>query len=172
MTRILGYIAETLDGYIAETDGSYGFLDPYGAADCGYDAFYAGIGTLVMGRGTFEACLKHPSWPYRGRRSIVVTRTPPPSLPPDTEVWTAGVDALLAHLRGPGIAGDVWVLGGGLLQQAFLDRDAIDRLEIYVVPVILGDGIPLFPGTDVRRTLKLVEVARFGEIAQLVYERA
>lgn len=171
MPRIRGYIASTIDGFIAEPDGSFGFLEPYPAEDADYEGFYAGIGTIVMGRDTYEAVLKSPEWSYKGKRSIVVTSRPIPSLPPDTEVWNRGVDALLDELRATDRPGDVWILGGGRLQQAFLDRNAVDRLEIYVVPVILGDGIPLFPGTDVRRTMRLADVGRFGEIAQLVYER-
>lgn len=172
MPLIRGYIATSLDGFIADPAGGFDFLAPYDGVDCGYEPFLAGIGTLVMGRGTFDAIAGLAAWPYRGRRSIVVTSRPVAALPPDTEAWTEGVDPLIARLRADTGPGDVWILGGGLLQQVFLDRDAVDRLEIFVVPVILGEGIRLFPGTDVRRTLRLAEAGRCGEIARLVYERA
>ncbi len=171
MTLIRGYIATTLDGCIADPDGGVGFLDPYGAEEAGYADFLAGVGTIVMGRLTYEAVREMGAWPYGGKRSLVVSSRPLGPLPADTTAWESGVDALTVHLRALDDAKDVWVLGGGRLQQAFLDRGALDRLELFVVPVVLGRGLPLFPGTDVRQTLHLVEVGRIGEIARLVYER-
>jgi dihydrofolate reductase len=127
---IRGYIASSLDGFIAAPDGSFAFLERYPPDDAGYDAFVREIGTVVMGRLTYEAVLGHSEWPYAGKRSIVVTSHPPASPPPDTEAWTAGVPALVAHLAAHPGPGDVWILGGGRLQQAFLDAGAIERLEI------------------------------------------
>lgn len=169
---ICGYIASTLDGYIASSDHSFAFLDSYPAEDAGYEEFYAGIGTLVMGRTTYEVCRRSMlPWPYVGKRLIVVTSGTIADLPPDAETWTKGVDALIDHLRADA-AQDVWVVGGGRLQQAFIDRDALDRLDQFIVPVILGSGIPLYPDVAQPRTLKLTEVGRFGQIAHLRLERA
>lgn len=168
---ICGYIASTLDGYIAAPDHSFAFLDPYPAEDAGYEEFYAGIGTLVMGRMTYEVCRRAmPSWPYAGKRLIIVTSREIADLPDDAETWTAGIDALIAHLMKDAKQ-DVWIVGGGRLQQAFIDRDALDRLDQFIVPIILGGGIPLYPNVARQRTLKLVEVGRFGQIAHLRLER-
>lgn len=168
---ICGYIASTLDGYIAAPDHSFAFLDPYPAEDAGYEDFYAGIGTLVMGRNTFDVCRRSMQpWPYAGKRLIVVTSRTIADLPADAEVWAKGVDALIDHLRTD-VLQDVWIVGGGQLQQAFIDRDALDRLDQFIVPVILGGGIPLYPAAAQPRTLKLAEVGRFGEIAHLRLER-
>ena len=168
---IRGYIASTLDGYIAAADHSFAFLDPYPAEDAGYEDFYAEIGTLVMGRVTYEVCRRTMQpWPYAGKRSIIVTSAGIADLPADAETWTAGVEALIGHLRA-GAKQDVWIVGGGRLQQAFIDRDALDRLDHFIVPVILGGGIPLYPGPARPRTMKLAEVGRFGQIAHLRLER-
>lgn len=169
---ICGYIASTLDGYIAAPDHSFSFLDPYPAEDAGYEDFYAGIGTLVMGRTTYEVCRRSiQPWPYAGKRVIVVTSRTIADLPTDAETWTKGIDALVGHLR-TGAAQDVWIVGGGRLQQAFIDCAALDRLDQFIVPVILGGGIPLYPDVAQPRTLKLTEVGRFGQIAHLRFERA
>lgn len=165
---IRGYIASTLDGYIAAPDHSFAFLDPYSTADTDYAAFYAEIGTLVMGRATYDVCRAFDDWPYAGKRSVVVTSRPVDDLPALAEVWTSGIQTLIDHLRQA--RQDVWVVGGGRLQQAFLDRDALDRLDHFIVPVFLGGGIPLYPAAR-PQTLKLVDVGRFGEIAHLRYER-
>ena len=168
---IRGYIASTLDGYIATADHSFSFLDPYPAEDAGYEEFYAGIGTLVMGRNTYDVCRRTMQpWPYAGKRLIVVTSRTIADLPADAEAWTKGVDALIGHLRAV-VEQDVWIVGGGQLQQAFIDRDALDRLDQFIVPVILGGGIPLYPNAAQPRTLKLAEVGRFDQIAHLRLER-
>lgn len=169
---ICGYIASTLDGYIAASDHSFSFLDPYPAEDAGYEEFYAGIGTLVMGRNTYDVCRRTMQpWPYAGKRLIVVTSRTVADLPAGAETWTRGVDALIEYLR-TAVEQDVWIVGGGQLQQAFIDRDALDRLDQFIVPVILGGGIPLYPDAAQERTLKLAEVGRFGQIAHLRLERA
>lgn len=167
---ICGYIASTLDGYIAAPDHSFSFLDAYPAEDAGYQDFYARIGTLVMGRTTYDVCRRTiRPWPYSGKRLFVVTSGTISDLPDDAEVWTDGVDALIDHLRRDA-AQDVWVVGGGRLQQAFIDRNALDRLDHFIVPVLLGEGIPLYSNPAQSRTLKLVDVGRFGEIAHLRLE--
>jgi dihydrofolate reductase len=171
MTRIRGYIATSLDGYIAGPDHDLSFLDPYSTDETGYPAFIAEIGTVVMGRLTYEVVLGLGPWYYEGKRAIIVSSRDVPLPYPGVEIWRDGVDALIEELRGSKVPGDAWVVGGGALQLAFLDRDAMDRLEIYVTPDILGDGTPLFPKGGRRQTLKLAGVQRMGEIAQLVYER-
>lgn len=167
---ICGYIASTLDGYIAAPDHSFSFLDAYPAEDAGYQDFYAGIGTLVMGRTTYDVCRRtiHP-WPYSGKRLFVVTSGIISDLSGGAQAWTEGVDALVDHLRKDAEQ-DVWIVGGGRLQQAFIDRDALDRLDHFIVPVILGKGIPLYANPAHSRTLKLVDVGRFGQIAHLRLE--
>lgn len=167
---ICGYIASTLDGFIAAPDHSFSFLDAYPAEDAGYEDFYAGIGTLVMGRTTYDVCRRtiHP-WPYSGKKLFVVTSKPTSDLPEGAETWSEGVDALIDHLRKHGKQ-DVWIVGGGRLQQAFIDRRALDRLDHFIVPVILGAGIPLYSNPNQSQAMKLMDVGRFGQIAHLRLE--
>lgn len=110
-------------------------------------------------------------WPYAGKRSIVVTSRTITDLPVDAQAWASGVDALADHLPARAEQ-EVWIVGGGLLQQTFFACDALDRLDQFIVPVILGGGIPLCPDAAEARTLKLAEVGRFGEVAHLRLERA
>jgi len=145
MAQIVGYIAVSLDGYIADADGGVGWLDDFQDVEYGFDEFFAGIRTVVLGRTTFEQVLGF-GWPYAGRRGLVVTSREVDAAPDGVEAWRAGIAALVDHLRGL-TDGDAWVVGGGRLQQAMLEADAIDRLDIFVLPVTLGDGVPLFPKT-------------------------
>jgi len=142
------YIASSVDGFIATADGGVGWLDDFQSVeDYGYAEFIAGIGTLVLGRATYDqACGFGLPWPYPELRSIVLTSRPLDGDPPrGVERMAApdGVAGLVAALRAES-SGDVWVMGGAQTIRSFLDAGAIDALDIFVMPVLLGDGVPLF----------------------------
>jgi dihydrofolate reductase len=151
MATILGYIGASLDGYIATPDGNLDWLRKYENIDMGeyaYDRFITGIRTVVMGRDTYDwIALNHTDWPYTGKRAIVVTSRPLPDPVGPVEVWSQTIDQLITHLRALD-DGAVWMIGGGKLQQAFIERGALDRIEIFIVPELIGGGIPLFPPTN------------------------
>ncbi|MCD7060965.1 dihydrofolate reductase family protein [Pelagibacterium xiamenense] len=158
MARILGYIATSLDGRIATAADGLDWLFKYDDMDLGvhdYRTFLAGIKTLVMGRATYDFIARQPSpWPYEGKRVIVVTSRPIEA-PMGELTIRSDVDALIAELRALD-DGDVWMLGGGKLQTAFLERGALDEIEIYVIPEIIGDGPLLFPASSVRASPTLI----------------
>ncbi|WP_263410444.1 dihydrofolate reductase family protein [Terriglobus tenax] len=159
MARIRGYIASSLDDYIADQDGSLDWLFKYDGMDLGehdYRLFAESIRTVVMGRDTYDFIAAQPApWAYEGKRVIVVTSRPISS--PAGELETRdNVEALIDELRALN-DGDVWMLGGGRLQSAFLQRGALDDIEIYVMPEIIGGGTPLFPSTGLCLSPKLAE---------------
>jgi dihydrofolate reductase len=149
MARILGYIATSLDGYIATADDNLDWLFKYDRMDLGehdYRTFIKRIRTIVMGRGTYDFIANEPSpWAYGEQRVFVVTSQPIDEPKGPLEV-RGDVDTLIAELRALD-DGDVWMVGGGQLQMAFLERNALDEIEIYVIPEMLGDGPRLFPTT-------------------------
>lgn len=174
MATIRGYMGVSADFYIASRDGTLDWLRKYDTIDYGehtYDSFYKDIRTVVMGRGTYEAIVGfNEGWHYGGRRAIVVTSGEIPDPIGDISLWHDGVDALVAHLRALD-NGDVWIIGGGQLQQAFIERGALDRLELFIVPEIVGAGIPLFPPNGFARsvTLEAAEPLAAG-VVRLVYD--
>jgi dihydrofolate reductase len=142
---IRGYIAGSLDGYIADKNGGVDFLKPYETVDYGFTEFFAEIGTCVLGRATYEQTFTFgPDWPFATKQVIVVARKPLSRQPANVEVWRDGVEAALVKRLRAKAPLDVWVVGGSQLQSALFDLDAIDRLQLGLVPVLLGDGIPLF----------------------------
>jgi len=161
MAQIVGYIAASLDGYIADAAGGVDWLDAFQNVDSGFDAFFDSIRTVVLGRTTYEQVLGF-GWPYAGRRGLVVTSRALDDPPDGVEAWRDGIAALVDHVRGLS-DGDVWVVGGGRLQQAMLEAEAIDRLDIFVLPVTLGSGVPLFPKTDHRLRFVLVDATPLDE---------
>lgn len=158
MARILGYIATSLDGFIAAPGDNLDWLFRYDGLDLGehdYGVFLKRIRTVVMGRGTYDFLEKDPApWPYARQRAIVVTSRPIPDPKGALEV-RSDIDALIAELRSLE-DGDVWMLGGGRLQMAFLERGALDELEIYVMPELIGGGAPLFPPTGLKASPQLL----------------
>ncbi|MBN9022543.1 MAG: dihydrofolate reductase [Rhizobiales bacterium] len=158
MARILGYIAASLDGLIATNDDDLGWLFKYDDMDLGehdYRTFLKRTRTVVMGRGTYDFIAREPApWAYADKRVIIVTSRPIEDPKGPLEIRT-DVSDLISELRALE-DGDVWLLGGGLLQMTFLERGALDEIEIYLIPEILGGGKPLFPLTGFRASLTLI----------------
>jgi dihydrofolate reductase len=158
VARILGYIAASLDGFVATADDSLDWLVAYNDMDLGpyhYDRFLTRIRTVVMGRATYDFIASSgATWPYSDKRVLVVTSgiIAHPKGPLETR---SDVDDLILELRAFE-DGDVWMLGGGRLQMAFLERGALDEIEIYVFPELIGGGAPLFPATGLRATPRLI----------------
>jgi dihydrofolate reductase len=158
MAKIVGYIAASLDGMIATEDDNLDWLFKYDGMELGehdYRTFIKRIRTVVMGRGTYDYIANESSpWAYGDQRVIVVTSRPIDDPKGPLEV-RSDVDALISELRGLD-DGDVWMVGGGQLQMAFLERGALDEIEIYIIPEMLGGGRPLFPPTGFRTSPTLV----------------
>lgn len=172
MARIVGYIATSLDGFIADPQESLDWLtgpSDYELGEHHYDLFIKRIRTVVMGRSTYDWLIRSGApWPYGEQRAIVVTSRPLPNPPAPIETRT-DVEALIVELRAL-TDGDVWMCGGGKLQMAFLERGALDEIEIYIASAMLGGGYPLFPPTGFTATPKLISATALGAgMARLHY---
>lgn len=159
-TRVVLYVALSLDGYIAEADGGVGFLDSVREAESDYEEFLAGVGSLVMGRRTYDQVLGW-GWPYEGRPTAVITGRPMPDTPAgvfahDGRDLRALVDDLAGRAEGA-----IWLVGGGVVAGAFLRGDLVDELRLYVVPVLLGEGVPLWSNAG-RHNLALTSCDHLG----------
>ncbi|APO74546.1 dihydrofolate reductase-like protein [Rhizobium etli 8C-3] len=158
MSKIMGYIAASLDGLIVSGEGSLDWLYKYDDMDLGehdYRLFLKRIRTVVMGRGTYDFLANEQSpWAYGDQRVIVITSQPLHNPKGPLEI-RSDVDALISELRALD-DGHVWMLGGGQLLMAFMERGAIDEIEIYVIPEIIGAGLPLFPLTGFRTSPTLI----------------
>lgn len=171
MARIVGYIAASLDGFIADENEGLEWLYKADAqlGEHHYDKFIKTIKTVVMGRTTYEWLVKEKvPFVYGEGRCIVVTSRPieNPLGPLETR---SDIDALVAEFRALD-NGDVWMMGGGQLQMAFLEREALDEIEIYIASAIIGGGYALFPPTGHKATLRLLSAKSLGSgMARLHY---
>ena len=138
------FVGTSVDGFIARPNGALDFLPPGGGEPHGYVEFMATIDAIVIGRKTFETVLTFPEWPYE--RPVIVLSTHPEQLMVpagvDCEVINASPAEVVDRLSKRGIA-HVYV-DGGVTVQRFLAAGLIKRLIITRVPVLIGEGVPLF----------------------------
>lgn len=149
MSKVKLFIATSLDGKIARPDGSVAWLEEYPnpeGLDYGYTDFYASIGTVVMGRKTYEEILGYDvPWPYPNARTYIVTSNPGLSTPTTKTELLHTIDEADVRRLAEDTEGDLWLVGGGKLISAFLNAGLVDEITLTVIPRILGAGIPLFP---------------------------
>ena len=139
------FIGTSLDGFIARPNGDLDWLPEGGGEPHGYDEFIASVDALVIGRKTFEKVLTFEAWPYGDKRVVVLS-----SRPVDLSLAGGGV---VEQMAGPPaeIVSQLAASGahhlyvdGGITIQRFLQARLIQRLIITRVPVLIGDGVPLF----------------------------
>ena len=148
------YVAVSLDGFIATADGSVAWLDPFNGEDFGYDAFLSEIGTVVLGRATYDQIRGFGDWPYPGKQAYVVTSSALSDAPDGVQAHGDDFDGLARRLRSE-TGKDIWIVGGGRTAAGFLAAGALDRIELFVMPVLLGTGIPFLPAASTSTPLVL-----------------
>jgi len=153
---VIYMFAMSLDGFIAREDGSFDWLDAFPADDdFDFTAFMASLTGIVMGRTSYEAARRSPEWPYAAHPTLVATTRPPSDLPDNVEAMAGSPAELLEALRRRGANGRIWMFGGGDLARQFMDAGLLDTIEIGIIPVVLGSGIPAFGGAQPDRWLDL-----------------
>ena len=154
MARIKLYVATSLDGFIADGDGSVDWMAPYDARLYGYEKFLAEVGALVMGRRTFEMInATGEEWPYQGRTVFVLTSEPLSGLPRGVVTSGRGMLSALQQARET-TQKDIWIMGGAVTLQSALEEGLVDLVEMFLVPVLLGSGLTLL--NDLRRRQSLL----------------
>jgi dihydrofolate reductase len=171
--NVIVHIATSADGYIARPDGDLEWLTsrPKPEGFYGMSAFMKSIDTKLLGRKTYEESLRlGATFDSKKGRTVVFSRhAAPADAPPGVEFVNGAIAPYVSRLREqPGK--DIWLMGGGDLIASFLDERAIDEFVISVVPVFIGDGIPLIARRHRRVPLHLHSVERFEDgVVQLRY---
>jgi len=152
------FIGTSVDGFIARANGEFDFLPVDGGEPHGYNEFIASVDAIVIGRKTFETVLSFPQWPYGDKRVVVLSNRKQ-----DLSAVRGGLveqmagapTEIVAKLDATGVRHAY--VDGGVTIQGFLRAGLIQRLIITRVPVLIGQGIPLF-GT-LPRDVRLRHVA-------------
>jgi len=138
------FVGASVDGFIARPNGDLDWLPADGGEPHGYDEFIASGDAIVIGRKTFETALAFEAWPYAGKRVVVLSDRPVDLSAAKGAVEQMGgaPDEIVSRLAASG-AHHLYVDGGVTIQR-FLRAGLVRRLVITRVPVLIGDGIPLF----------------------------
>jgi len=174
MKKVKLYIAMSMNGKIAKTDGSVEWLEampkPDGS-DYGYNEFYNSIDTTIQGYSTYKQIV---SWgidfPYQGKKNYVLTSDP--SLEDNQDVKFIASDHIkfikrLKHQEGS----DIWLIGGGKANAALLDAKLIDELYVFVMPIILNEGIDIFDVLKRDKSLQLRSSRSYSTgVVEMIYQ--
>lgn len=171
MTRkVIVYIATSLDGYIADENGSVAWLDDHTESH-DYDDFIRNIDTVIMGKTTYHQVTQELSkdvWPYGGMLTYVVTHQPYQNQD-EIIFYQDDLKTLINTLKSQD-GKDIWICGVASIINQLMKEDLIDQYHITIAPKLLGNGIALF-GKFPSQTLKLIQSYEDGPFVHLVYER-
>ncbi len=171
MRKFIAYYAASADGYISRSDGSVDWLDRptpkdfYGIAD-----FLAGVDTVVMGRKTYDFAMAHGGVPTTNGAKNYLFSTTVKDVANNVELVTDDVATFAERLRSAE-GRNIWLLGGAALWDSFLDAGALDELMIFVVPVLIGEGIPALNAKRRTQELELVESKAFEDGVVMLHYR-
>jgi dihydrofolate reductase len=187
MSKVVYYCAASLDGYIAEADDTIEWLTSYdgwyegnGAkpVEGGYKDFYEGVGALVCGSVTYEfivGMLKQgDDWPYQGKPCWILSSRDlavPAGEGIDVRIIGGAVSDLYDEMIESAGEADLWVVGGGNVASQFADEGLLEDLRVTIVPVVLGEGKPLFDRRLPGEPMRLTDVLpRHNGMVELRYE--
>jgi len=171
MPEVVYYVAMSLDGYIATTDGVVDWLAPFeaGEEDYGFSGFTASIDSLLIGSRTYEESISFGDWPYGGIPSWVFSHRRLDTAHEGIKITNRAPKEVLAELDERELH-RAWLVGGAALASSFRSAGLISEYVISIIPTILGDGISLFGTGGPGSTITLVESKEFGDgVVQLRY---
>lgn len=168
--KISVYIATSIDGYIARRDGSLDWLDCAGGFDDDYglQKLLDSIDGVILGRHTYEVAAPVSDWPYKGKRIVVLSNSLN-TVREEAELFSGDLRTLVSQLHSDGVR-HVWIDGGKTISQ-FLNLRIVDSITLSVIPVILGDGMPLFNAIGQEIPCRLISSQSYPSgLVQINYE--
>jgi len=171
--KIIVYVATSADGYIARPDGDVSWLDRKPVkGNYGMAKFYKKVDTVIMGRKTYEIGVKLGQDGYPGLKNYVFSRAPRRSESSHIEFVNEDVGSFAKRIRK--VRGrNIWLVGGGEVVASFLDAQQIDEFSIHVIPVLIGEGIPLIQPKHRNVPLKLLKARSYSDgVVRLHYRVA
>ena len=155
--KVIVYVATSADGFIARPDGDVGWLDrPMPKGEYGMPEFYRSVDTILYGRKTYDFGVSYGQPFDAKKRNIVFSRSRPENPAPHTEFTSEAPGDVVATLRTDG-GSNIWVMGGAEIIGALIDAGQVDELIVHVIPVLIGEGIPL--ASPARRESQLTLVS-------------
>jgi len=157
MSDLVYYVASTLDGFIAHSDGSFGGFEWDDDVVADFQADLEQFGTVLMGRKTYDVGLREgKTSPYPSMRQIVCSQTLESSPDPEVEIVDEDIAGFVRHLKSEADA-PVWLCGGAEIASVLMAAGLIDRVVVKLNPVVFGNGIPLFEDSVSQSSLVLTD---------------
>lgn len=154
MRKVKLYIATSLDGKIARKNGEIDWLPPIDGQDYGYETLLNSVDATLMGYKTYEVCLGFEEWHYKDQTTYVFSRNPAREMIPEAQLVTEDPVKFVQELKQTE-GKDIWLIGGGEIIALLHDAGLIDEYILAFIPVILGEGIEMFPGIKKQENLQL-----------------
>ncbi len=156
------FTATSADGFIADHDGSTEWLAGFDPGLYGFDTFVDGVGSVVLGRRTYEFTLAFDDWPYGDKHAFVLTSRPLPGARPGLTPVAGGMAAALAAARAA-TSGDIWIVGGAMTMRSALEAGVVDAIDLFLVPTLLGSGLSLIDSLPHPVKLALDSIETFAD---------
>ena len=172
--KIKLYIASSLDGKIAKPDGNIDWLHEIpnpNNEDYGYQKFYKSVDTTLMGNKTYQQILNFDvDFPYPDKTNYVFTNDPANTKDDHATFISSDHVTFIENLKMKN-GNDIWLVGGGQLNSLLLGHGLVDEMMIYIMPIILGDGIPVFSSLTDSSNLILKRLKNYSSgVVELIYK--
>ena len=167
MTKTILHIATSIDGFIADSNGNSNFSATAQKTDTTFDEFYASVGSVVMGRKTYDYLKDKTPDLFKDKQVYVITHY----LRQKEDNITFIHEDIMGCVKDLKKTQDknIWIVGGAEIANILLKEKMIDELVLTIVPVILGSGTRLFKDDNPTIQMKLEEVKTFDDIVQTKY---
>ena len=143
MRPLVYSVAASLDGFIAGPNGEFDWIVHDPTID--FDEIFGAFDAIVMGRHSYELILREGRSPKEfGMKTFVASTTLDPAVHPDVQIIASGLEETVAGLKHKS-GKAIWLFGGGILFRNLLDAELVDRVDVSLIPVLLGEGVPLLP---------------------------
>jgi dihydrofolate reductase len=154
MRRVRYAVACSLDSFIAGPNGEFDWIPSDPEVDSAQD--FSRYDTLLIGRRTYDVMRDHGQPTFPGKKNYIFSRTLKRADIPKSSILSTALEQTVAELRSaPDNGKDIWLFGGGKLFRTLLAARLVDEIELAVIPILLGDGIPLLPPPSQRLQLTL-----------------
>ena len=162
MRRVRYAVACSLDGFIAGPNGEFDWIPSDPEVDAAAAQDFSRYDTLLIGRRTFEVMRANGQPTFPGKANYIFSRTLTPADIPKSSILSSTPEQTTAELRNaPDNGKDIWLFGGGELFRALLAANLVDDVELTIIPILLGEGIPLLAAAP-RVELALTHLKRYN----------